>query len=278
MELSKIKESYVRAVEEAQRAEKPRLTGGEVIVYGPGAEAPAFLLYLGMLHAGERAELVSAATAAYHLVPYRDPGSLIVFAYNSRDPRVIHVAEAASLVGFEVYVVGPRLHEAYEEKISSLNVERVTVGGPAPLLSMSVLSLLAMPSLKGFREERVREEITGPDTAFEWVLREYGGATDRIPSKPEFIIATPSTYPGASYHCMATRCISVLGMEAALEYPARLLKESVAYVSSVEERGFRDALSKLRTVGANVIEYNTDPLTTSIYVMITAAIATKKLL
>ncbi|MCE4613264.1 MAG: hypothetical protein F7C07_05465 [Desulfurococcales archaeon] len=278
MELSKIKELYVRALGEARRLEKPRLTGGHIIVYGPGAEAPAHLLYLGVLHAGERAELVSAATAAYHLVPYREPGDLVVFAYNSRDPRVVHAAEAASLTGFRVYLIAPKLHDAYEEKISSLSVERITVEGPAPLLSMSVFSLLIMPNLKGFRAQRVREEIESLDTAFEWVLKEYGEAAVKMPPRPDYIVATPSTYPGASYHCRMIGCTSVIGLESALEYPARTLKDSIAYISSVEQRGFRDVLTKLKTIGTSIIEYNTDPLTTSIYVIITAVIAAKKLL
>ena len=279
MELSRVKKAFREAVIEAFKLEKPGPKGGDVIAYGLGAEAPAFLLYLGMLHAGKSAELLPASMAAYHLVPYRDPGgSLIVFAYNQRDPRVIHALEAASLLGFETHLIAPKLHEAYEEKVSTLNVNRVIVGGPGPLLSMSLLSLLMTPRLGGFREERVRREIEEAESAFDWVLENFNQEIGRMPSRPEHVMSTPSTLPGAFYHCRNTTCTSVMLLDSALESPASVLQNSVAYMASVEERGYRDVVSRLKSLGTTIVTLNTDPLTSSFYVITVSIIAAGKLL
>jgi hypothetical protein len=279
MELSSLKGAYLEAVSEARALRRLRIEEGAIIAYGLGAEAPAHLLYLGMLHSGRSAALLPASTAAYHLVPYRDPDSaLIVFAYSQRDPRVVHAVEAASLVGFDTYLVAPKLHDAYEEKVSALDVERVSVGGPGPLFSMSLYSLLITPSLSGFRKERLRRELDEVASAFDWVLETFSGEIGEMRTRPENVLSTPSTLPGAFYYCKVTGCASVSLLDAALEYPSRALKNSVAYVTSVEERGYRDIVSRLGSVGARIIRLNTDPLTSSLYIITMSAIAARRLL
>lgn len=265
---------FLRALAESERAGRIPVSGGTIIISSRGSEPPGHILWMGCVHAGVRAFLSSPAEANIHLIPYSeeiDARMAVVFSASINDPRALESVVTASALGLESYFVGPRMNRAYEERLSSLGAHRITVDGAAPLLSMSFIALNSIPRLRGAREERFRAEVGDLPSAPGWIVERYGGALDSARRARGHVLYTPSTKPGAYYHCLMTGCLEPLPLEA-LHRLGSLGGGAVAYVNSTEEHLYKDVLLEIRRRGleVEVFRLNTDPLTAGIYSMILA--------
>ncbi len=271
--------AYAEALSAAKTLPAPRLADDTIVVYGRGGLAPAHTLYISLLHAGLRAQLAPATEASVHVLPYRETGPVVIYTRDPRDLRALNAAMAATHLGLRVSLVAPRLHEAVEEQLDVLGVERILVPGKAPpLLTMTVASVIWTPQLMGAREARVRAEIDALHEALDWVSRAFHGV---LPAAREAAGApplyTPTTLPGAAYHGEA-----VGERPLPLEEADSLARgdAAVAYVAGVERHDYKDVLMRARLRGVRIVEIplDTDPVTATLYSVLAAMLVTGRIL
>lgn len=277
MQLSEVEECYLRALRDAIQLPGVFVEEGALIVYTRGSEPPAYTLYIASLHAGLKTRIASAVEASVHLLPYRDVSSTIVFTLNPRDSRALNTAITASLLGAKTTLVTPQPHEAFEERARAHGVEIVKITSKHPLLAMSIAALRWIPKLMGFREGRVREEISSLQTALTWVYERYKEIIERG-SVYDLVAYTPATRPGAYYYCRAVECTEPIPMDALSELPqgARVL----ALETTAEEHAYKDVLvnARMRGVNVDIVSLNTDPVTATLYSILVALALTRKAL
>ncbi len=273
-----IERAYSEALSAAHGLERPKLGDDPVIAYGRRAKPAAYTLFLAYSHAGLRATLAPATLASVHIMPYRETGPLIIYALDPKDLRALNAAMAATHLGLHVYDVAPPMHEAVEEQLDHLGVERIRLPKQAPpLLTMVLASLLWAPPMMGARRERVRAEVEALESALEWVARSLHGQLEAARSlagaRPAY---TPTTLPGAYYHAVASGR-DPLPLE---EAEPRRGEEIVAYVAGVERHDYRDTLLYARVRGAKIVEVpvNTDPVTATVYSTLAALLITGKII
>ncbi len=275
MQLYDIERYYLEALEGAERLPQISISEGTLIAYSRGAEPPAYTLYIATLHAGLKTRIASAVEASIHLLPYRDQDRMVILTLNPRDSRALNTAITAAILGTRVTLVTPPLHEAYEERVRLHDVEVVRVESKYPLLTMTIAALRWTPKLMGFREGRVRGEISDIKNAFKWVYETY---KDSIESGAvyETIAYTPSTRPGAYYYCRAIGCREPLPLEAIVELPRGV--KVLGLLTTTEEQAYRDLILLARTQGVQVdtVTFNTDPVTTTLYSTLLALATTRK--
>ncbi len=279
MQSSSVKEAFREALREARSSERPRLSGEVIVAASPGAEPPARVLYLGVLHSGSRSVYTRPSEAALHFMPYRDfDATLVVFTLDPKDTRALHAVEAAVNLGVSAYVVAPRLHPAYEERLRELGSGYVRIESRSPLLAMTLAALHWVPDMQGFRRERFRAEVESLDDAAEWVEENYGRELEEAREAVSgggglAAYYTPTGYAGARYLSLA------LGTRTApLEEAPKIGSPGVAFMASVEEPSYRDVLlsARVRGLKLHVININTDPVTAGIYSVIAAALIAGK--
>ena len=274
MQLYDIEKYYLEALEEARTLPHISPSEGTLIAYSRGAEPPAYTLYIATLHAGLKTRIASVVEASIHLLPYRDQDKVIIFMLNPRDSRALNTAITATLLGVKVTLITPPLHEAHEEKARIHNVEVVSVKSRYPLLTMTIAALTWTPRLFGFREGRIRGEISDLGDALKWVYENYKELLKD--SEYEIVAYPPSTKPGAYYYCRARGCIEPIPLEAVIELPRG--SKVLGLLTTTEEHTYRDVilLAKTQGVQLNIATFNTDPVTTTLYSTLLALVVTRK--
>ena len=268
--------AYAEALSAARLLPRPRLGDDTIVVHGRGGLAAAYTLFLALAHSGARAVLLRPLEAAVHVLPYRETGPLVIYTRDPRDLRSLNAAMAGVHLGLEVYLVAPPLHEALEEQLESLGVERIRVPPAAPpLLTMVLASLHWAPKMMGAREERLRREIGELDTALDWLRDSQARALAGEP--PSLVLYTPAALPGAAYHAEA-----VGGEARPLEEALGLGPGSraVAYTVGVERHGYKDIILRARTSRVELVEVpiDTDPVTATVYSVLAAMLLTRRVL
>ncbi|MCC6061303.1 MAG: hypothetical protein LM578_07240 [Desulfurococcaceae archaeon] len=275
MQLYDVERYYLEALREAEELPQIHVGEGTLIAFSRGAEPPAYTLYIATLHAGLKTRIASATEASVHLLPYKDQDRMVLFTLNPKDTRALNTVITAALLNVKVTLVTPPLHEAYEERVRMHDVEVVGIASKHPLLTMTIASLRWTPKLMGFREERVRGEISNLRDALKWIHETY---KDTVESGARYEIAayTPSTRPGAYYYCRATGCHEPLPLEAVAELPrgAKIL----GLLTTTEEHAYKDLLLLARTQGIQLdtVTFNTDPVTATLYSTLLALATTRK--
>lgn len=198
---SSLEEAVERSLAWARSVTPPKLGGELVVAASPSGEPAARILCVGVLHSGGVCRLAHPSEASLSLLPYREyEFTVAAFTADPKDSRIIHLVEAASLLGSGgVYVVAPPMHPGYEERLSMLGASRVEVPREAPILSMSVASLLWTPRLLGMREERFRGEVEALAGSTSWVRERFAGEIEEAQASGEVeVYSTPLGLPGAS--------------------------------------------------------------------------------
>lgn len=263
MQSYSIDEAYFSALEIAKRL-RLELRSGDVISFSRGGEPAASILYLASLHAGVDVRLASAVELSYHLLPYAEKGRVIIFS-PKRDTRAISAAISASILGAQVVFVAPDQGAAVEERLKMREIERIVIGGRSPIMSSSLLAALSAPRLMGFREERVRKELSLLNEALHWLKDILKGLEGVLFNA---VLYTPVTRAGAYYYKHAAGCAEPAPLESLAEMSAERI---LLLYSSVEEMDYRDVLSS-RPPQASALRIDADPVTASIYSVIAAAI------
>jgi hypothetical protein len=275
MQLYEIERYYLEALGEAEELPQIQVGEGTLIAYSRGAEPPAYTLYIATLHAGLKTRIASTVEASLHLLPYKDQDRMVLFTINPRDTRALNTVITAALLNVKVTLVTPPLHEAYEERVRMHDVEVVRVKPRQPLLTMTIAALRWTPKLMGFREGRVRGEISSLRDALRWIHENYKDVVESGAAY-ETVAYTPSTRPGAYYYCRATGCREPIPLEAVAELPrgARIL----GLLTTTEEHAYRDVLLLARTQGVQLdtATFNTDPVTATLYSTLLALATTRK--
>lgn len=270
---SEIDKKYQAALDRARGLPKPGLGRDSIIVATYDSMPAARILYMGCLHAGLPCTLAEPTLASVSITPYRETGSVVAFTSNPKSLRIVNLAEAASILGLDVWVVAPSLHPAVRERLESAGAEIILTGDPG-LLTMSIAATLWVPKLMGAREARFRAELEELGSALEWLA---GGAVQGYMemrseglSKPP--LYTPIAAPGAFYHCVALRCGVPIPLEAAA---LSGYQGSIVYASSVEIHDYRDILSSPGRVSRRLlIQIGSDPVTAGLYSVLAAALVT----
>ncbi|NOZ30851.1 MAG: hypothetical protein GXO68_02750 [Crenarchaeota archaeon] len=271
-------QAILEAIKEARSLPKISLDGELVITYTWRAKPAALSMYMTLLHSGLKATIAHTALASVHIIPYRDIDTLVVFTADERDTRTVNLAMAASSLGIRTTVVGPRMHPAIEDTLNNMNVERIEVSSNAPVLTMMIASLFWRPKLMGAREERMQEELTSLDSAYEWIRERYSEEIAKLSQiGPEKIYYTPSIEAGASYYAM---------LAGANSYPLDELsnlkgpREAIAFVAGVDQHNYKDIIlnASLRGVKLYKVVIDTDPVTVNLYAAMLAIAALNKLL
>ncbi|MEM1927886.1 MAG: hypothetical protein QXS85_04040 [Acidilobaceae archaeon] len=268
-----LRRAYETVLSLARRLEgRVSVADGTVIAYTRGAEPPASILYISSLHAGLDVALASATELSLHIVPYRELRSAVIFSYKQRDSRAVSSAIASSIMGAKTVLVSPTMPEAYEEKLRIHGVERVAVDSPSPLLAMSVAAALWSPRMMGAREERVRAELRALDTALDWVLEKYSFVAER---GYETAVYSPATAAGAYYYCASTRSCAPLPLDALEDYVPR--GRLLAMLTTLERREYEESLRAAKSkTEVDVVEFNVDPVTASLYSVLVALVAARR--
>lgn len=275
MLLSEIEEYYLSSLREATRLPSAFVGEGALIVYARGGEPPAYTLYIATLHAGLKSRVASAVEASTHILPYRDVDRMILFTLNPRDSRALNTVITASLLGVKTTLVSPPLHEAHEEKIRMYDVEIIKVDSKYPLLTMTIAALHWTPKLMGFREGRIRGEISSLQGALRWVYENYVDVVERG-DQYDMVAYTPSTRPGAYYYARAKGIPEPLPLEALNELPRDM--RVLAMMTTTEEHSYRDLILSAKTQGVTLelVTMNTDPITATLYSMLLALLIVRK--
>ena len=253
-----------------------------VVAYTPRSEPAARILYTGILHSGGRAILAPLSEAATSIVPYKEPGGLLVLHDDPRSLRLVTLSEAAGLLGVETVVVGRRLHPAVEERLEASGAEIVEVEAPAPILALAAIALYWAPKLMGAREARYREELEHLETALEWVEERLPHARTP-PTGDSITIAsyTPLAKPGAVYHHVLEGGPPPVPLESLpdLRLPRTFKTSTIVYTTGVEEFNYKDILVRLGLRGPKplLIRIDTDPVTAGFYSMLAAGLLAGKL-
>ena len=269
------------AIASAGAAGRPRLPGSDVVVvYTPGSEPPAHLLYIAYLHAGRRAWLAGAVEASLHILPYReDVAGVVVFTPGGRDGQAVMAAEQASMLGVETLVAGPRLHPAYEEKLSTLPAERLVVQGEHPLMAASIAALLWAPRPLGARAARLGGELEALPGAAEWVWDRFSPAIEALASEPPGVVLyTPATAAAAFYAASIQAAVAgrpPILAPLAYAHQAPTTERALALYTELERSMLRERLTTAVVRGVRIIQVNinTDPITAGVYGMLVAAAA-----
>jgi len=269
-----LEEALAEAIRAAERLPGPRVEGEPLVAASRGAEPPAQLYYIGLLHGGNRAVLASPSEVAFHLTPYREYEATVVgFTVDPKDTRLLHAVEAAVTLGLRAVVVGPPLHPAYESRIQELGAERVRVEARHPLLAMAVAALRWVPRLHGFREERYRRELGELGGSAGWAGEEWDAEIRAVEGEPPATVYyTFSTRPGAYYYCrLHPACREPLPLDAIVEEPRG--SAPLVFLGSVEEQSYKDLMlaASVKGVKPVVVRVNTDPITAGFYTMLVAA-------
>lgn len=281
MQSSRLSAWLGEALGEAGILSLPRLPEEDpVIVYTPGAEPPAYQLYLGYLHAGRRTVVASAVEASLHIVPYReDVPAVVVFTAGGKDSLAVMASEQASTIGVRTILVGPELHPAYEEKVGMLGCERVTVRGRHPIMAATIASLKWSPRPLGARASRLEDEIASLASAAEWVLERFRDTVEALSQEdPEAVYYSPAMAPAAFYLArLASKRMGVPPYVVPLQYlgEARRGAGVVVMLTELERFAARERLMTARVRGVRYVEVsiNTDPITAGVYGMLLSAAA-----
>ena len=269
-----LEEALAEAIRAAEQLEPPRLEGEPLIAASRGAEPPAQLYYIGLLHGGNRAILATPSEVAFHLTPYREyQATLVGFTVDPKDTRLLHAVEAALTLGLKAVVTGPPMHPAYESRLEELGAERVRVEARHPLLAMAVTALHWVPRLHGFREERYRRELGELAGSAGWAGEEWDAEIRAAREEPPAMAYyTFSTRPGAYYYCrLHPGCREPLPLEAILEESRGA--SPLVFLSTVEEQSYKDVMlaASVKGVKPVLVKINTDPITAGFYAMLVAA-------
>jgi len=273
----KVSNVIAKSLEEAREIPKPEINDIDLIVYSTNSYPPAHILYASLLHSGKRTILTSSAEASIHILPYRENiGKIIAFVYDRKDPSIINLAQVSSLLNIDLRIYGPKLHPAYEEKLENLNVKKINVELDAPLITLSLASLLwTWKMLPARRSERIKNEIDEMESSPQWLEERYGSEIDTIKDigKLNYVLYTFSTKPGAEYFRLLLKEIkNTPPKPLELEKISEIEEESkiITYISTVEEHFYPNIRleAQIKRLNQIIIRFNTDPLTTGIYSMI----------
>jgi hypothetical protein len=278
-DLKKVLENVVK---ELANLVKPPIDKIEIVAYGRGAYPPAHQYYLSALHVGQKLSLEAASQTAIHTLPYRDDiRGILVYVFDVKDKSVLSLAQAASLLEVPIWIYGPPLHPAYEEKLETLDVERVIIPQDYPLILLSLASLeWFINKLPESRRKRLKEETSSLIDSIDWLKERYSTELSRVKDKDiDYILTTFSTYSGAYY-------LRTLLKSLNRRTPKILLMDELPYVNkgskvlifstSTEEHLHSEVKLEAQVKGLDVIiiKFNTDPLTASIYSMLVSSMIT----
>ncbi len=272
--------SIARSLSDARSLPRPDFSGELVIIAPPEAAAAAKVLYVGALSSGARAVLAGPTEASVLLMPYREVPRMIAYAVSPRDSRVVRAVEEAAMLGSEVYLVAPRLHEALEARLSRRDgVTRVEVPGDAPLMTMIFASALWSPRPMGARASRVEVELKELDGAAQWVLQTYSREASEVASLERYsAFYTPAAEPGARYLCLAAeRCSHAAPLE---ELPRYRGEAAVIMETTAESHDYGDVEVGAAARGVRLVKLvvNTDPVTAGVYSAIFSALASGRVI
>ncbi len=279
--ISEISNAVAKSLNDAREIPKPDIDDVDLIIYSMGSYPPAHILYVSLLHSGKKATLTSAAEASIHILPYRENvGKIIAFVYNRKDPSIVNLAQVSSLLNIDLKIYGPKLHPAYEERIESLNVEKVDVESEFPLMTLSLASLLwTWNILPASRSERIKNEVDEMETSPQWLEERYKDEISALKDseKLNYVLYTFSTKPGAEYlRLLLKKLGSPSPRLLELERISDVEEESkvITYISTVEEHFYPNVKleTQIKKLDQVIIRFNTDPLTTGIYSMIFSSI------
>lgn len=273
-------------IEEAlEWSSKHRLSlqeGLELIVTpSPGADPAARILYTGVSHSGVRCLYARPSEVSLTLLPYREYRFAVVgMTLDPKDSRIIQLAETSSILGAEaIYIVAPPLHPVYEDRLSSMGVERIVVPNSSPLIFMSVASLAWTPRLLGSREDRFRSEIRDLPASVAWVEETFSNIIASASDRMLNVYYTPFTMPGAEYLFTAGSSshpipLDLLGFSSIRPEGG----ETLIMLTSTEEPSYRDLVrtAMLRSKKPLIANINTDPITAGFYSIILAALISGK--
>ncbi|GBF09183.1 hypothetical protein apy_09080 [Aeropyrum pernix] len=271
---SRLEEAVEKGLAWARRVDPPELKGELVVAASPTGEPAARILCVGVLHSGGVCRLAHPSEASLSLLPYREyEFTLVAFTGDPKDSRIVHLAEAASLLGARgLYVVGPPMHPGYEERLSMLGASRVEAPREAPVLSMSIASLVWTPRLLGMREGRFRGEIEALSGSTAWLRERFAGEIEEARGSSSVeAYSTPLGLPGALYLYLSGQSRAVHPLEMLPLH--RTPPTPIVFMASVEEPSYRDVIrsSTVRGVRPVVFNINTDPITVGFYSILIAA-------
>lgn len=272
-----VDEALRGALREASKLPQLSLEGEVLVTYTGKAKPAASSLYIALLHSGVKAWLAHSALASVHILPYREVGRVVAFTLDERDARTVNLAMASHILGVPVHVVGPRLHEAVEETLGDLGVERVVVENDSPLFVMMAAALYWRPKLMGAREERVRGEVAVIEESIGWVRERFRVEAEAVSRRDyEAVLYTPSMEAGALYAGQ----LAGVPVEPLDDLAGRGLLKAVAFVAGVDEHNYRDILLGASLRGARLarILIDTDPVTVNIYASILSSIALSRVI
>lgn len=269
-----------RSLSEARSLPRPDLSGDLLIISSQDAAPAARVLYVGALSSGARAVITGATEASVLLMPYREVNRVVAYALSPRDSRVVRAVEEALVLGSEVYLIAPPLHEALEERLSRREgLRRIEVPTSAPLMTMIFASALWSPRPMGARSSRVEAELQALDEAPQWVLQTFSRQATEVANLTGFsAFYTPAAEPGARYLCLASdRCDCARPLDELARFRGGT---AVLIETTSESHDYGDVEIGAAARGARIVKVviNTDPITAGVYSAIFGAIATGRVL
>jgi hypothetical protein len=281
MQYNELKRDLIKAIEVARSLKKPSLDNNVLIISDYISRTAGKILYIGLLSSGKKVTILTPTESVEYSLPYYEHfNNVIIFSSNSKDFRSVHAAEVSRLMDVEVSFVSPRMEDTLEERLEYLNVNRIIVNSKTPIITNSIASLLWVPEDLGDRYERIKREIDDLENSYEWLVSKYGSIIEKMKNfNEEFVMFyTPSTEAGAIYcYNVIQNCIYIS--------PIELLNNRIKYrkylmTSTVDSSDLKDLILMLKMNYSNneVIEFNTDPITTGLYSMLFISLISNKLI
>ncbi|MGC9072392.1 MAG: hypothetical protein ACP5HK_06875 [Acidilobus sp.] len=268
-----------KALSQARVLPKPDLSGDLVIISSSDALPAARVLYVGVVSSGARAILLGPTEASVLLMPYREVPKVVVYALSPWDSRAVRATEEAILLGSDVYLVSPSMHEALEVRLTRhRELKRVEVSGSPPLMTMILASALWSPRPLGSRGGRLESELKALDGAPQWILEKFSREAAEVSSLREFTAYyTPAVEPGARYLCAASSSCS--GSFPLEELGRHREAAAVLMETTSESHDYSDVELALGSrIKAVKVLINTDPITAGVYSALFGALAAGKVI
>ncbi|MDP8002817.1 MAG: hypothetical protein RAK17_01310, partial [Caldisphaera sp.] len=159
------------SLEIARSLKKPEIKDNALIVSDTSSRPAAKILYISLLNSGYSPFLYTPAEISVYVLPYNEKYSnIIIFSSSQKDSRAVHAAEVATIMNYNVTFISPNMNEALEERLDYLKVNRIKINSENPVITMSLASLIWSPPLMGFREDRIRKEISEIGSSYDWLI------------------------------------------------------------------------------------------------------------